>query len=342
MKRLYIKLIFSIFLIAMVIYQVDAQIDSLILKNEDKIAGEIKSMDKGILQIETDYSDSDFKIEWEKISGIKTESHFLVILEDGTKYFNTTLSSVNDSMVIVYIDPDQAISCQISKIVYLSSYKDRFLDRLSANIDVGFSLAAAKNLQQFTINSRIAYLAEKWSTDISFNSIRSTQDETDPIERTEGEYNLRYVLPRRFYAITTASLLSDTEQKLDLRSNTQLGLGNFIIRTNKSYWGTKLGVNRNIERYSNETENRNSWEGYFGTELNLFDVGDFSLLTLIMAYPSFTEKGRWRLDSNLDIKYDLPFDFYIKLGGSFNYDNQPAEGASELGYVLQTGFGWEW
>jgi hypothetical protein len=318
------------------------QIDTLILNNNNIIVGEIKSMDRGVIQIETDYSDSDFKIEWEKISSINTESHFFVTLEDGTKYFNTTLSSVNDSMVIVYIDPDQAISCQISKIVYLSSYKDRFLDRLSANIDVGFSLTAAKNLQQFTINSRIAYLAEKWSTDISFNSIRSTQDETDPIERTEGEYNLRYVLPRRFYAIATASLLSDTEQKLELRSNTQLGLGNFIIRTNRSYWGTKLGVNRNIERYSSETEDRNSWEGYFGTELNLFDVGDFSLLTIIMAYPSFTEKGRWRLDSNLDIKYDLPFDFYIKLGGSFNFDSQPAQGASELGYVLQTGIGWEW
>ena len=299
-------------------------------------------MDRGILQIETDYSDSDFKIEWEKISRIKTESHFFVTLEDGTKYFNTILSSVNDSIVTVFTDPDQPIACRISEIVYLKSYKDRFLDRLSAKIDVGFSLTAAKNLRQFTTNSRIAYQAEKWSTDISYNSIRSTQDETDPIERSEGEFNFRFVLPRRFYAITTASLLSDTEQKLDLRSNSQLGLGNFIIRTNRSYWGAKLGLNRNIELYANETEDRNSWEGYFGTELNLFDIGDFSLLTVLMAYPSITEKGRWRLDSNLDIKFDLPFDFYIKFGGSVNYDNQPAQGASELGYVLQSSIGWEW
>jgi hypothetical protein len=226
------------------------QVDSLIFTSGEYMLGEIKSMDRGVVQIETDYSDSDFKIEWETISSIKTESHFFVTLEDGTKYFNTRLSSINDSMVIVYIDPDQPISCQISKIFYLSSYKDRFLDRLSTNIDVGFSLTAAKNLRQFTINSRNAYQAEKWSTDISYNSIRSTQDETDPIERSEGEFNFRYILPRRFHAITTASLLSDTEQKLDLRSNTQLGLGNFIIRINRNYWGAKLGVNRNIERYS--------------------------------------------------------------------------------------------
>ena len=122
----------------------------------------------------------------------------------------------------------------------------------------------------------------------------------------------------------------------------QLGLGRFIIRTNSSYWGAKLGANRNIERYSNETEDRNSWEGYLGSELNLYDIGDFSLLTILMVYPGITEKGRWRGDFNLDTKYDLPYDFYIKIGLTFNYDNRPAEGASETDYIIQTGLGWEW
>lgn len=319
-----------------------AQIDSLVFKNGDAIAGEIKSMDKGVIQIETDYSDSDFKIEWDKISRIITQSTFIITRENGTKYFNTNLYSVNDSVLIIYSGTDHPVSCPIGKIVHLESYKSRFLDRLDANIDVGFSITKAKNQRQFTTRSGISYRAEKWSTDISFNTHRSTQDETEPIERTEGEYNFRYILPRRFYMIATASLLSDTEQKLDLRSNTQLGLGKFLVRTNRSYWGAKLGANRNIEHYSSETDDRNSWEGYFGTELNLYDIGDLSLLTVIMAYPSFTEKGRWRLDSSLDVKYDLPFDFYIKLGSSMNFDNRPAEGASKLGYVLQSGVGWEW
>ena len=45
-----------------------AQHDSLILKTGDVIVGEIKSLDKGVVTIETDYSKSDFTIEW---SGIK-------------------------------------------------------------------------------------------------------------------------------------------------------------------------------------------------------------------------------------------------------------------------------
>ena len=83
-------------------------------------------------------------------------------------------------------------------------------------------------------------------------------------------------------------------------------------------------------------------EGFFGTELNLYDIGDLSLVTKVIAYPSFTESGRWRTDFNFDAKYDLPLDFYIKAGLTLNYDNRPVEGASETDYVFQTGFGWEW
>ena len=44
----------------------------------------------------------------------------------------------------------------------------------------------------------------------------------------------------------------------------------------------------------------------------------------------------------MDVKYDLPLDFYVKGGFTLNYDNQPTVGAGEVDYVLNTGFGWEW
>jgi hypothetical protein len=104
----------------------------------------------------------------------------------------------------------------------------------------------------------------------------------------------------------------------------------------------KAGVSRNIEKYSSATGDRNTWEGVLGAELNLYNSGDLKLLTTAASYPSLTESGRWRVDINVDTKYDLPLDFYIKLAASFNYDNRPAEGASQTDYVFQTGFGWEW
>ena len=319
-----------------------SQIDTLIFKNDNIIVGEIKSMDKGIVQIETDYSDRDFKIEWCEVKEIYTETLFLVILSDDDMNYFGRLSSTSGSKVNILTENSTVVECEINNIVFLSPFEKGFFDRLYAYIDIGFSLTKANNFHQLTTRSTIGYKAKKWKTDLSVNSLWSTQDDIEPIERSEGTLNYLYALPRQWFTIATISLLSNTEQKLDLRMNAQIGMGRFIIRTNSAYWGVMLGVNRNIETYSNETVDRSSWEGYLGTELNLFDIGDFSLLTTVMAYPSFTEKGRWRLDSNLDIKYDLPFDFYIKAGVSFNYDNRPAEGASETDYIIQSGLGWEW
>jgi len=320
--------------------ELTAQIDSVHFKSGEYVIGEIKTMSKGILKVETDYSDSDFQIEWDKVTGIKTTTQFMISLSDGKKYFGK-LYSISDSTLRIKTDNDEVV-CNYIEIVSLSPFDDKFADRLSANISLGIDLAKANNLVSLTTRSSLGYKAEKWSTDIGFYSLRSSQDSVEDIKRTEAEFNFRYVLPRRFYAIATVSGLSNTEQKLDLRLNTQLGAGNYLVQTNAMYWGAKLGVNRNLERYSNEEDQRQSWEGFLGTEVNLFDMGDLDLAFMFTAYPSMTEKGRWRTDTNLDVKYELPLDFYINLGVSFNFDNQPAADASETDYVLYTGFGWEW
>jgi hypothetical protein len=73
----------------------------------------------------------------------------------------------------------------------------------------------------------------------------------------------------------------------------------------------------------------------------MFDFEDLDLNTNINLFPSLSENGRWRIDYSLDIKYDLPWDFYIKTGLQFNYDNQAALTGSNFDYIFTTGFGWK-
>ena len=149
-----------------------SQIDSVRFSNGQLIVGEIKTMDKGVLEIETDYSDSDFLIEWKKVIWIKTESHFQISTVDGLQYYST-VKSLNDSVALIVAgdnsllslwaqeDTSEAtvISIEIQEIVYLNAFDDKFKDRLSASIDVGLDLAKAKNLRTFTTRSSIGYKA---------------------------------------------------------------------------------------------------------------------------------------------------------------------------------------
>jgi putative salt-induced outer membrane protein YdiY len=330
-----------IFLILLTELQASTVRDSLIFKNGNNMQGEIKSMDRGVLIIETDYSDKDFKVEWDKIRWISTESSFMVTFKSGIKEFGQ-IQSVSDSEIVVISENGKGLEHGIENIVNLIPIKDNFFERLYASIDLGWSMTKAHNLRQLSSRSNLGYREKIWSADISYNSLFSQQDSIDETNRSEGALNYRYNLPKRWYAIATLSMLSNTEQKLELRMNSQIGLGKFIIRSNNMYWGAKLGVNRNMEKYYEESSSKLSWEGYIGTELNLYDIGDLNLQADLIAYPGITENNRLRSDISIDLKYDLPYDLYIKIGATVNYDNQPTENASKSDYVLQTGFGWEW
>lgn len=340
MHSKYLNRIFILGLLA-VSFKLSAQVDTVFFISGDFLLGEVKKLENNILEAETKYSGSDFKIEWDKVTRIRTQSQFMISLRNGVKYYGR-LYSLSDSAVQIMTSPMTPVITRIADIVYLEAYDETFKDRFSASVDVGLDMAKANTLRTWSTKVAAGFHAEKWSTNGFFNTLQSSQDEADDIQRTEAEASFRYVLPKRWYVVGTISGLSNSEQKLEIRRSTQAGLGKFLARTNSLYWGAKIGFNRNLERYTSETDDRQSWEGYFGTELNLYNLGDLDLLFYIMAYPSITARGRWRTDLKFDIKYDLPLDFYIKLGFTLNYDNRPADDASELDYLFQAGVGWEW
>jgi len=318
-----------------------AQKDSLVLKNGDVIAGEIKSMDKGVLTIETDYSKKDFTVEWSGIKEIYSKSHFLVTLKNGQRINGTVESAEAGKKIIINGDDGSKTETTPDEIVYLKGLKSDFWSRAYASIDIGLSFTKANNLKQYNVRSKLGYLADKWQLDLFYDDTRSSQDSVAETKRTEGGIAGKYFLQRDWYLAASVNFLANTEQALNLRTTGKLGIGKYLVHTNKQYWGLGTGLSLNNESFTNGTPGRSSLEGYFGSELNFFDIGDLSLLSNIWAYPSFTENGRWRTDFIFDAKYDLPLDFYIKVGFTLNYDNRPAVKGKETDYVLAFSVGWE-
>src|SRR6188474_738357 len=293
------NLFFSFYLLLVIATQ--AQKDSLVLKNGDVIVGEIKSMDKGVLTIETAYSKNDFTVEWDGIKEIYSKSHFLVTLKNGQRINGTVESAEAGKKIIINGDDGSKTETTLDEMVYLKGLKSDFWSRAYASIDIGLSFTKANNLKQYNVRSKFGYLADKWQVDLFYDDTRSSQDSVAETKRTEGGISGKYFLQKDWYLAASLNFLSNTEQALNLRTTGKLGAGKYIVHTNKQYWGLGAGLSFNNESFTNGTAGRSSLEGYFGSELNLFDIGDLSLLNSIFVYPSLTESGRWRTDVNLDV-----------------------------------------
>ncbi len=314
--------------------------DTLVFKNKDVMAGEIKSLDKGVLNIETSYSSKDFQVEWDKMLKIRSPNYFLLTFSDGLRINGTMYSPVPDSVYVESIF-GATYHYAIADLVYLKGVKSTFWHRIDFDVDMGLNYAKANSVLQFSVRSNLYYQANKWDIKFYINNNSSSQAEVEDVRRNEGGVNHKFYLPEDWFSSFAVTFLSNTEQALDLRTSGSAGVGKFLSHTNRAYWDAGAGLSFSNEQYSNETEGKNSLEAFGAVEVNIFDVGDLDLYSYLIVYPSLTTAGRIRVDFKFDFKYDLVKDLYLKIGTTINYDNKPAISGNETDYVFYTNIGWK-
>lgn len=318
-----------------------AQSDTIHLDTGEIIIGELKEMKRNVTTIGTDYTENDLEIKWNKVERLKTINQYLITVTSGSRYSGRIVSIDNQNASIVFLN-DTIANVKIKNVVYIRQLKSNILDKLDASLSLGYNFTKANDLSQYSVRSNVGYKAKRWLSTASYNQIITTQDDADRTQRLDANAVYNRFLEKNWFVLGEINLLSNTAQNINLRSLGKIGLGKYLIQTNDRYWGLQTGISFNNESFSTETGNssNNSTEAFFGTEVNFYDVGDFHMLSRIVLYPSLTESGRWRTDFNLDIKYDLPLDFFLNIGFSLNYDNQPIQTGVETDYIFQTTLGW--
>ncbi len=335
MKRIILTTVF--FLIAFNILKAQ---DTLVSTDNTILVGEIKEMDKGVISIETDFSDSDFKISWLKVKEIKSERNFRFILSNQKRYYGTI--SMEGDKIAIHDTEKGNIVITTEELVYIKQVDEgSVLDLINLSMDLGYSFTNANNLEQINGNINVDYYTNIWGISGFFNTVQSRQDDVSPVKRNEGGFGAKIFAKYGLFVTADANFYSNNEQNMDLRSNYSASFGKYFIKTNRIYFNTSIGIAYLMENYADTLSDRESYEGKISLEYNMFDVGDLNLYSKIDLFPSFTENGRLRTLFSFNAKYDLPRDFYIKAGLNYNYDNKPAEGVDPNDYVYTFGIGWE-
>lgn len=317
-----------------------AQKDTITLKNNNIIVGEVKQLNNNVLTVETSYSDKDFAIEFDKVVSLVLEHRYAVVLSSGLRMYGYVRSETQGK-VFVTIDDKVAKEVAISEIVVLRKIDDGFWNHFKGSFDFGLNLTQTNSSEQFTFSGALSYMSEKWMHRAEYNQLFTSQDDVEDIKRTDWSLDTKMYLKKKWFLNSNLSFLSNTSQSLKGRFIPSFGVGNYLARNSKLYFLAGTGLTYNIEKYEDASTDKTSLEALLITEFNMFNFKDIDLYFSAIGYPSLSEKGRFRTDANFRFKYDLPFDFYFKTEVQINFDNQPAVNGVKTDYVFSTGFGWK-
>jgi hypothetical protein len=321
--------------------------DVVIMKNGDRITGEVKKLHLGDLHVDPAYGENIFIIDWAEVERIESKASFLVETSRGQRMTGSVNTDPTESTRIIVEETTGPVQVPHQELVFLNPVDKTFASRMSASVDFGLSLTKANEASSVNGRGAWGYLAEMWSTDWKVDLFRNTQKDVPRTQRTETSGDFRRFFAEKWFGIGAVGFLQSDELSLDLRSTTMGGVGRHLYRDNRWVLSAIGGAGWTRESFFEETgqPTANSAEAVGILELNAFDIGDVGVTAAFSVFPSLTESGRLRMDLGTDFKWEIIDDLFFRVGFSNNYDNKPVgeeDSASKNDYVFSTSVGWSW
>jgi len=124
------------------------KIDVLVLSNGDRITGEIKKLERGILTFKTD-SISTLSVEWVDVARLTSLFEYQFELQDGTLVFGRLDDSLTDGMLHIAGQNGLSIT-PVAKVVRCVPIDGSFWQRLDGSMSLGFLTDQSTDLKQWS------------------------------------------------------------------------------------------------------------------------------------------------------------------------------------------------
>jgi putative salt-induced outer membrane protein YdiY len=314
--------------------------DVIILNNGDRITGEVKKLEYGLVTFKTDDA-GNLSIKWDKISSVTARETFEVETAEGNVYFGSILLSLLNDTLIVTSDQFRFEIAKLS-VVSIIPIKNKFFKRLDGSVGVGFSYTKATTLAQLNFNTAIQYRTRKMGTSVSYDGNFSTQEQEGNTRRQEFYYQWQWLLPGRWFFGVQTGFEQNSELGLDMRINLGVGGGRNLIQNNRNVFQALLGCQGISEWLSEEAESSRDLEGIITLNYSLFkyDSPESNISVKANAFPGITDWGRFRLNTSMNISQEIIKDFTIGLIFYSSFDNQPPEGSAKSDWGITTSIGY--
>jgi len=320
-----------------------AKTDVLVLLNGDRITGEVKGLARGKLDYKTDDAGR-LSVEWDKVSRLTSIHSFEVEDGAGRRYFGRIVPSARDGFVV--FQNAGADTLPVPDVIGITPVNATFVQRLSAYLDMGFSLAKANQATTFSLSGQAEYRGPSLGGQLTYDSYAQGQEGVQTTTRNTARQSVSWFLQSRFSL--TGLLQFEQNEELDLDHRVTVGgaLERTLQHTNQMELSLGAGLVGTQEQFSSaaEASSATSLEGLVAANWDAyhFDTPKLDFSTSIALFPSFSQAGRVRGQGSFRLVYELFKDFNTGIRLTDTFDSRPPEGATKNDYVTELTIGWSY
>ncbi|HZF28453.1 MAG TPA: DUF481 domain-containing protein [Gammaproteobacteria bacterium] len=318
--------------------------DVVTMRNGDRLTGEVKSLEYGILELSTDHVGT-VKIEWPEIASLESKISFDVERIGGARSHGTLTTT--DGKLVIAGDGGEPESVSLAAVTRLSELQPGFWQRVNGTFSIGYNYTKSSDISvtNFGLNSQYVGVRVRSTLDMSGNRTSSPGQNATDQETISSTVQFLSDKPRFWVLLNT--LESNEELGIERRVQSGGAVARYFRQTAYSEITGYGGLVLNAEWTTGIDDKQSSLEGVVGGQWRIFRFNDpeVSLTAQAALYPSITESGRHRSSLNVTLARDLVKDFTLSLSLYQSYDSDPpAEASGELNkkdYGVVTSLGYK-
>jgi len=315
-----------------------ASADVLVLKNGDRITGEIKRIWDGEITIEPVYAD-EFEIDLAVVAYIESDREFEMDLNDGRSLIATFRGAAEEEGGQVIVTQTESLELPLAGILELDEPED-FYDweshvDLSSNLNKGNTDSMTTRL---FADGMFKHGDHRHRGEMTFEQERLASQKTKDRDLFLYDYNWLFNDPWFFTAQLTFE--QDPIIQLDSRFIASAGIGHDIWDTPRRSLSTKLSVGyQNEELAGAGTDSSVAiWSLRFRQDFLGDDMGVFHNFSVTRNLSGRTNTS---YDTSTGISYEITDLLYATASLDYDYETEPVGTAKSEDIALVFGLGLE-
>ena len=226
--------------------------------------------------------------------------------------------------------PQQKVTLKRKRVVRMDETSGTLWQRLNGQVGLNFNYTKGNESSQYSLNSQIGYVEERWSAGATYTSSLSSSAGTSV--STRNDVSLQAQRPMRWnnwYYIGVTDFLQSSVQGIQLQESFGGGVGRNLINRGSSFltvYGGFAWQQINYQQTIVPARTQQVGAGLLGTQVKLFRFSRTNLSVQATLLPALSDPGR--------LQFNLNTSYYVKLWGQLNWnfsfygnwDNRPPPG----------------